>query len=319
MRFNERRIVVGSKEDSFSEPLDITKVASVSAVQKVFQSVKSGLRSDGGPKRGLLWVYIVLAISAMVLALPFYYMVITAFKSTTELAALDISFWIDNPTLEPIWLLLEGSNYLKAAWNSFVVALFTTLGSMIFCPLAGFAFAKHSFPGRDMIFLVLLSTMMIPGAVLLVPSFLLMRDFGWINSYLPLIIPAMATVFFVFLSRQFMTKIPDALINAARVDGCSEWRIFFQIVMPLSKPLLASIGILSFLSSWNSFIGPMIYLLDEQQYTLPLVISMLQGRFSGQENIQMAGSLLSIVPALVVFFVFQRQIVNSFANSGLKE
>jgi multiple sugar transport system permease protein len=246
-------------------------------------------------------------------------MVITSFKSGQELAKIDFLFWIQNPTLEPIRSLLEGTNYLKAAWNSFVVAFFSTGANMLLCPMAGYAFAKHRFPGRDTLFLILLSTMMIPGAVLLVPSFLLLRDFGWINSYLPLIVPTMASVFFIFLSRQFISKIPDALIKAARVDGCSEFRIFFQIVFPLCKPLIASIGILSFLGSWNSFIGPMVYLLDEETYTLPLVISLLQGRFKGLENVQMAGSLLSIIPALILFFVFQKHIVNSFASSGLKE
>ncbi len=267
----------------------------------------------------LLWVYLALSISALVLAMPFYYMLITAFKSTAELAQDEVSLWVRNPTLQPLERLLDGTAYLRAAWNSFIIALLTTVGNMLLCPLAGYAFAKHRFPGRDRIFFLLLSTMMVPGAVLLVPNFLLARDFGWINSYLPLIVPGLASIFYVFLSRQFISKIPKDLIQAARVDGCSEWRIFFQIILPLCRPLLASIGILSFLGSWNGFIGPMIYLLDEDRYTIPLVISMLQGRFGGQENVQMAGSLLSIVPALIFFFIFQKQIVSSFANSGLKE
>lgn len=265
------------------------------------------------------WVYVVLGVSALLLALPFYYMLITAFKSTEELAALRLSFWIERPSLEALRQLLEGTIYLRAAWNSLLVSGAITLGNLFFCPLAGYAFAKHRFPGREPLFYLLLSTMMIPGSILLVPNFLLARDFGWINTYWPLIVPSLASVFFVFLSRQFMSKIPNDLIQAARVDGCSELRIFFQIVMPCCRPLLASIGILSFLGAWNSFIGPMIYLLDEQTYTTPLVISMLQGRFGNQENVQMAGSLLAILPALLLFFIFQKQIVNSFASSGLKE
>ena len=266
-----------------------------------------------------MWVYLTLSISGVILVLPFYYMLMTSFKSTAELAYNDLSMWVHQPTLDPLRKLLDGTRYLHAAINSLIIAAVTTLGNMLLCPLAGYAFAKHKFPGRDRIFFVLLSTMMVPGAVLLVPNFLLARDFGWINSYLPLIVPGMASIFFVFLSRQFISKIPKDLIQAARVDGCSEMRIFFQIILPLCRPLLASIGILSFLGSWNGFVGPMIYLLDEDKYTVPLVISMLQGRFGGQENVQMAGSLLSIVPALVFFFFFQKQIMSSFANSGLKE
>ncbi|MCX6128610.1 MAG: carbohydrate ABC transporter permease [Proteobacteria bacterium] len=273
-----------------------------------------------GLKRQNLWaVYLCLGASAILMSLPFYYMLVTAFKSTSELAQGEVSLWLHNPTLEPMQKLLDGTRYLHAAWNSFVIALLGTLGNMLLCPLAGYAFAKHRFPGRDKIFFLLLSTMMIPGAVLLVPNFLLARDFGWINTYLPLIVPGLGSIFFVFMSRQFISKIPKDLIQAARVDGCSETRIYFQIVLPLCRPLLASIGILSFLGSWNGFVGPMIYLLDEDKYTIPLVISMLQGRFGGQENVQMAGSLLSIVPALLFFFIFQKQIVSSFANSGLKE
>ncbi len=265
------------------------------------------------------WVYAVLGISALLLALPFYYMVLTTFKSVEELAALELSFWIKNPSLEALRQLLDGTIYLRSVWNSLLVSGAITIGNLLFCPLAGYAFAKHRFPGREAIFYFLLSTMMIPGSILLVPNFLLARDLGWINTYWPLIVPGLASVFFVFMSRQFISKIPNDLIQAARVDGCSEPRIFFQIILPCCRPLLASIGILSFLGAWNSFIGPMIYLLDEQSYTTPLVISMLQGRFGNQENVQMAGSLLAILPALLLFFVFQKQIVNSFASSGLKE
>lgn len=267
----------------------------------------------------MAWVYVVLASSALLLALPFYYMLITAFKSTEELASLQLSFWIQNPNLDALRQLLEGTIYLRSAWNSLLVSGAITLGNLFFCPLAGYAFAKHRFPGRDLLFYFLLSTMMIPGSILLVPNFLLARDFGWINTYWPLVVPGLASVFFVFMSRQFISKIPNDLIQAARVDGCSELRIYFQIILPCCRPLLASIGILSFLGAWNSFIGPMIYLLDEEAYTTPLVISMLQGRFGNQENVQMAGSLLAILPALLLFFIFQKQIVNSFASSGLKE
>ncbi|MFW7379650.1 MAG: carbohydrate ABC transporter permease [Oligoflexus sp.] len=264
-------------------------------------------------------IYLTLAIAAIILNIPFYYMIITAFKSNAELAQLEISFGLQNPTLDPMRNLLAGSSYLKSAWNSVIVAGLSTIGNILFCTMAGYAFAKQNFPGRDRIFFLLLSTMMIPGSVLLVPGFLLVRDLGWINTYLPLIIPGLGSIFFVFLARQFIMKIPDVILQAARLDGCSEFRIFFQIVFPLCRPLIATIGILSFLGSWNSFIGPMVYLFDEQTYTLPLVISMLQGRFSGQENILMAGALLSIVPVLVIFFALQKQIIDSFANSGLKE
>lgn len=264
-------------------------------------------------------VYLVLGACALVVALPFYYMIITSFRSTREIADVGASLLIREPSLEPLRELLKGTQYSMAALNSVVIATALTLGNMVLCPLAGFAFSKHRFPGRDALFVALLATMMIPGTVLLVPGFLLARDFGWLNTWMPLIVPGLASSFGVFLSRQFIGKIPDALLNAARVDGCSELRLFFQIVFPLCKPLLATVGILSFLGSWNGFLGPLLVLFDEDKFTLPLVIGLLQGRFRGQNNVQMAGALLSILPVLVIFFLFQGRIMRSLANTGLKE
>jgi multiple sugar transport system permease protein len=208
---------------------------------------------------------------------------------------------------------------LRATWNSVIVSSLLTGGSMLLCTLAGYAFAKHRFPGRDLLFMALLATMMIPGAVLLVPSFLLFRDFGWLDTWAPLIVPGLAGAFGVFLARQFIEKMPDSLIECARIEGFSEWRTFWSIVLPLSRPLLATLGILTFLGSWNSFLGPLIVLLDERKFTLPLVVAMLQGRFPGKDNMQMAGAMISILPVLVLFFLFQKQIVQSLATSGLKE
>lgn len=253
------------------------------------------------------------------MALPFYYMVITSLKGQKEVTQPVISMVVHQPTVSSYKELLDASLFVRACLNSFLIAFALTLGNMVFGPLAGYAFAKHRFPGRDKIFLALLATMMIPGTVLLVPGFLLFRDFGWLDTWAPLIVPGLAGVFGVFLSRQFIDKIPDSLIDAAKVDGFSEWRIFGRVIMPLSKPLLATLGIFTFLGAWNSFLGPLIILLDEEKFTLPLVIAMLQGRFSGKENVQMAGAMLSILPVLLVFFVFQKQIVESLASTGLKE
>lgn len=263
--------------------------------------------------------YTCLTLGAFLMALPFYYMLVTSFKSNQEAAQPTVSLIVHQPTVKPYLDLFDAGLILQATWNSFLIALPLTFGSMFFCLLAGYAFAKHRFPGRDALFLVLLSTMMIPGTVLLVPSFLLFRDLGWLDTWAPLIVPGLAGAFGVFLARQFVGKIPDSLIECAKLEGCGEWRIFRSIVMPLSKPLMATLAILTFLGSWNSFVGPLIILLDEKKYTLPLVVAMLQGRFPGQENMQMAGAMISILPVLIIFFVFQRQIVQSLASSGLKE
>ena len=264
-------------------------------------------------------VYTLLILGALVMTLPFYYMVVTSIKPDTEISQPTLSLTVQHPTIQPYTDLFDAGLVARATWNSFVIALIGTVGSMLLCTLAGYAFAKHNFPGKNALFFTLLATMMIPGSVLLVPSFLLMRDFHWLDTWMPLIVPGLAGAFGVFLARQFIAKIPDSLLESAKLDGASEVKIFSSLILPLTKPLLATLGILTFLGSWNSFIGPLIYLLDEKKFTLPLVIAMLQGRFPGKDNMQMAGAMISILPVLIIFFLFQRQIVSSLASSGLKE
>ena len=163
-----------------------------------------------------LWLYCALIFFAGMLVLPFYDMGVTSFKPSLEIAQARISLMPDHPTPEPYLDLLEGSLFLRSAWNSLVIAFLLTLGNIVLCPLAGYAFSKHRFPGRDVFFVLLLATMMIPGSVLLVPGFLLFRDLNWLNTWLPLIIPGLVGVFGVFLSRQFIYRIPNDLVDAAR-------------------------------------------------------------------------------------------------------
>lgn len=264
-------------------------------------------------------VYLLLTLGAIVMAIPFYSMVVTSLKPAVEVSKPTVSLIVEKPTLQNYQELFDAGLILRATFNSFIVALLSTLGAMFFCTLAGYAFAKHHFPGRNVLFMTLLATMMIPGSVLMVPGFLLLRDFGWLDTWLPLIVPGLAGAFGVFLARQFIEKIPDSLIESAKLDGAKETRIFGSVILPLTKPLLATLAILTFLGSWNSFVGPLIILLDERKFTLPLVVAMLQGRFPGADNKQMAGAMISILPVLILFFFFQKQIVQSLASSGLKE
>lgn len=268
------------------------------------------------PHRILL--YILMTSAGLVMIAPFYFMIVTSLKKLSEVTSLSISLLVKEPTLQAYRDLLQGLPYLQFMGNSLIIAIVTTAGTMFFCTLAGYAFSKHRFPGREKIFTALLATMMIPGSVLLVPSFLLMRDFGWLDTYLPLIVPSLAGAFGIFLSKQFIDAIPDDLLDAARIDGCSDFRIYWNIILPLSKPLLATLGILTFLWSWNRFLEALIYIFDERLYTLPLGISLLQGRFVFNENIQMAGAALAIIPVLIIFFILQKQIVKSLSTTGLK-
>lgn len=264
------------------------------------------------------WLYVFVIGFGLVMVLPFYYMVITSFKSLEDVTQVPISLTLKNPTLKPYQNLLEAMSYGRFMLNSFIVAIATTAGTLFFCSLAGYAFAKHQFRFKHFWFMFLLSTMLIPGSVLLVPGFLLMRDFGFLNTFWPLILPGLTGAFGIFLARQFIQEIPDDFIDAARIDGASDFRIYWQIIVPLSKPLLATLAILTFLYNWNNFISPLIYIFDESKFTLPLGLSLLQGRYTNWENVQMAGAALAIIPVLVLFFIFQKQIVRSLSTSGLK-
>jgi multiple sugar transport system permease protein len=263
-------------------------------------------------------LYVFVTFLGVVMVLPFYYMVVTSFKTLEDVSSVPISLTITQPTLYPYKSLLQGLAYGKFMLNSLIIAVTTTVGTLFFCSLSGYAFAKHNFPYKNALFLFLLSTMLIPGTVLLVPGFLLMRDFGWLNTFLPLIVPGLTGAFGIFLARQFIQEIPDDLIDAAKIDGYSDFGIYWHIILPLSKPLMATLGILTFLYNWNNFITPLIYIFDESKFTLPLGLSLLQGRYVKMENIQMAGAALAIVPVLVLFFIFQKQIVKSLSTSGLK-
>jgi len=264
--------------------------------------------------------HLVLLALGLVMAFPFYYMATTSFKPIDEVTRIRIQvtpFFF--PELSPYRSLVAGVPYFRFMWNSLIVSVLTVGGTVFFCTLAGYAFAKLNFPGRELIFMGMLMTMMVPYSVLLVPGFLLMRDLGWINSYLALIVPALAPPFYIFLARQFIQAIPDDLLDAATIDGCGPFRTYVEIVLPLSRPLVATIAILAFLGSWNNFVWPLIVLIDESKYTLPLGLSLLQGRYTLRENIQMAGAALAIIPVLVAFMILQKQVVQSFSTSGLKE
>lgn len=269
-------------------------------------------------KSSRFWLYAFVTLFGLIMIMPFYYMVITSFKTLEDVTSVPISLTLKNPTVKPYKDLLDALSYGRFMLNSFIVAITTTVGTLFFCSLAGYAFAKHHFRFKNFFFMFLLSTMLIPGSVLLVPGFLLMRDFGFLNTFLPLILPGLTGAFGIFLSRQFIQEIPDDFIDAARIDGASDFRIFWQIILPLSKPLLATLAILTFLYNWNNFISPLIYIFDESKFTLPLGLSLLQGRYTNWENVQMAGAALAIIPVLILFFIFQKQIVRSLSTSGLK-
>ncbi len=203
--------------------------------------------------------------------------------------------------------------------NSVFIATASTLLTLFFCSLGGYAFAKYRFRGQKILFGILLASMMVPFQVLLVPLFGLMYDIGWLNSYKAIVIPFSVGAFGVFLMRQFIVTIPTELLDAARIDGCSEFGIYYRIVLPIIKPALGALTIYSFLGSWNGYLWPLIILRDEAKYTLPIGLANLVGVYRQDYGMLMAGTLLSLMPIVILFLAMQREFVQGITLGGVKE
>ncbi len=207
----------------------------------------------------------------------------------------------------------------RAFVNSVVVAAVVTGLSLVVNAMAGYAFAKLRFRGRETLFRVLLGAMVIPAQVGMLPLFLLLKQLGLINTYGGVIVPGLASIFGIFLVRQYALAIPDALLDAARVDGASEWRIFRSIVLPACRPILVTLAVLTFLGAWNDFLWPLIVLTDETLYTLPVALANLSGEYVQDIELMMAGAVLTIVPVVVLFVSLQRHYIRGILSGGLRE
>jgi multiple sugar transport system permease protein len=230
--------------------------------------------------------------------------------------------WVPNPILwENYWRALTTIQYPLYARNTMIITTSSMLGQMLSASIVAYGFARLKARGKDFLFLVLMSTLMLPYQVTLVPTYLLFRKLGWLNTYLPLIVPGWlgGGAFNIFLLRQFYATLPLELDDAAKIDGCSMFGIYWRIMLPLSKPALATVAIFAFFAHWSDFLGPLIYLSRPETYTLSLGLQFYTSAFGKVEwNLIMAGTLVSIVPPMLVFFLFQKTFVQGIALTGLK-
>lgn len=266
------------------------------------------------------FICVLLAVFGFFMAFPFIWMVLSSIKTAEEIISVPIT-WIPH---EPQW-----QNYVdiwsviplgKLYANSLLVTVLITLGILVTSSMAGFALAKYRFRGRETLFVMMLSTMMIPFFVLFIPLFFLVKEFGWTNSYAGLIVPNIVTAFGIFLMRQFCSGIPDELLQAARIDGASEGRIYLQIILPLQKQALAALGIFAFVYHWDSFLWPLVVITDGKLNTIPLGLNSLRNAYSSQANMNMlmTGSTLAVVPSLIVFVALQKYFVKGITMTGMK-
>lgn len=279
------------------------------------------MREDSGPNRSgevLLYAGALLALGITII--PFVWMLLSSVKPEAEILVIPPK-WIPSTIIwDHFRELFVRLDILKNLTNSAIVTVSITIATIIVNAMAGFAFAKYRFPGREALFTVLLATMMIPGQVTMMPVFLLLKSLGLLNTYTGLILPGAASVFAIFLMRQFMMGLPDSLLEAARIDGCSEWRLFFQIVLPLAMPAVATLTIFTFMAAWNEFLWALIVMLDSDMYTLPVALATLSGQAetSTKWGVLMAGSVITILPVLIVFLAVQKQYIRGISMTGTK-
>ncbi len=253
---------------------------------------------------------------ALMTVFPLLWMASSAFKGPAEVYS--VNPIPADPTLENFLYVFTEVPFLRYMLNTFFVASTVTVMGLFFHSMAGYALARLNFPGRDLLFFAIFSTLLVSLPVILVPLFVLVRELGMLNSYAGLIIPAIFNAFGIFLLRQFYLGMPKELEEAARIDGCGYWRVYWNVALPLSRPILAALAVLFFLANWNSFLWPLTVTADEDLWMVQLAIASFQGQYSAAWNYIMAAATVTALPTIVMFFIFQRQLVESFKTSGIK-
>lgn len=265
-------------------------------------------------------VYLFLLGVAAMLILPFLWILSTSLKGNESIFVIPPKWIPDRFHWENYSDVFAKMPFLTYLRNSVFISTMTIIGTLLSSSLVAYAFACLKWPGRNGVFIFVLATMMLPMQVTMIPLFVLFKNFGWLNTFKPLIIPAFfgGGAFNIFLLRQFFMTIPRELFDAARIDGCSEWRIYYNIVLPLAKPALATVAILTFMMTWNDFFGPLIYLSDKLKGTLALGLAMFVGQHQTEWGMLMAASVIMMIPMILLFFLFQKYFIKGFMMSGIK-
>lgn len=265
------------------------------------------------------WLVMILLIGvALVMVFPFLWMVLGSIKSKSELFAMPLQWLPETPVWNNYKQVVTKVPFFQFYFNTAKVAVISTIGQVLTCALSAYAFSKLEFRGRDTLFVLYLATLMIPGQVTMVPQYELLNKIGLMNTHWTLILLRWFSPFGVFLLRQFFISIPDSLVEAARIDGAGELRIFGQIMIPLSKSAIATLVTLTFLNSWNEFMGPLIYLNDKEKYTLQIGIRYFQQMWGTEYTLIMAATTMSLIPIVIIYIFAQKYFIEGIATAGVK-
>jgi len=264
-------------------------------------------------------IYLVLLVGVIVTIAPFVWMISASLMPAGQANQFPAKFLPDKVTFEHYRTLFGRLNVARYFFNSIVISLSITGISLIFNSMAGFAFAKYRFAGKQKLFKLLLSAMVIPAQVTMLPLFLMLNRMGVINTYWGVIIPGMASIYGIFLIRQYIISIPDSLIEAARIDGAHDFYIYWRIILPVAKPILVTMALFTFMGAWNDFLWPLIVLTRDSMYTLPVVLANLMGEHVQDTEMMMAGSVITIMPIIVVFLAMQKYYLRGIMMGSVKE
>lgn len=285
-----------------------------SALTRPAAMPKLGFGLTNNPRRVLVWT--LLALGGIIMIMPFVFMISTSLKTQNQIY--DLRLIPVAPTIKNYIYLFENTLFVKWFLNSLIVSTLTTLSVLFFDSLIGYVLCKYQFRGRWFVFIAILSTLMIPTEMLVIPWYLMCVTFGWLDSYWSIMFPGLMTGFGVFLMKQFFESVPDDLIAAARIDGLSEFRIFWEIALPLVMPALSALAIFAFLGNWTAFLWPLIVTSDPSLYTIPVGLASFAGEFTTRWEMIMTGAAVATLPTLLVFILFQKFIVRGVMLSGLK-
>lgn len=267
---------------------------------------------------GRLATYALLSIGALIMIVPFIWMLSTSLKDQQQLFAWPPN-WIPNPFVWKNYTdVIQKINFGQYGWNTLKITGAVTIGRLIFCSMAGYAFARMKFWGSNFLFLMTLATMMISSQITLIPNFIIMRYLGLVNTHFGVILPQLADGFSIFLMRQFFLTFPYELEDAAKLDGCNPFMFYMRILLPNSKPILATLAVMTFQGVWNDFLWPLVMLTSPEKRTLAVGLSYLVGQYTTRWDLQMAGSVLTVLPILILFFMLQKYFVQSIKMTGLK-
>ncbi|GCF11106.1 carbohydrate ABC transporter permease [Dictyobacter arantiisoli] len=265
-------------------------------------------------------LHIILLLGTAISLFPFYWLIVMATRKSSDIFSYPPKLVFGSQLWENIVHVWLAINFFGAFTNTLLVACTETVLVVFFCSLAGFTFAKFTFRGKNPLFVILLVTMMIPSQLSAVPSFVLMARLGWVSSFKALIVPGMVTAFGIFWMRQYASSsVPGELIDAGRIDGCGHFRLYWHIALPVLRPALAFLGIFTFIHAWNDYMWPLIILNDPAKYTLQVALSQLNGIYSTDYGMVMAGALLATIPLLIIFLLGSRHFIANIAAGALKE